>query len=166
MQSYHNIILTNDKNPDQILEIESALDSMVPSFLYTNNLSAQKNPKLSKSAKLFGGNKYLFYLVDDKIYVDIHHIISNLTNDSLTNQKIFRDFSEEISFPIWCPKQNKLVRRELIDYSTMTKMILSHQCDFSDTFRLECVCSMYIIYIFMELMIYCMILLRISRETY
>jgi hypothetical protein len=133
-----------------ILSIETIMDEQIPIFIRNKNNEIAANINISNiytdldrhiSRKIFMyySNTYLYYIIDNKYYVDISHIISNLINYSGDYNKIFNDFSEYICHSIWTIKQDcTYVRRELIDLNTMGRLILKFNTEFSKIFRHEC----------------------------
>ena len=137
-------------DPHLINAIESKLDQSVAKFMIDADTIIASNIKqtniiddflkpLKRFAYIFGNNYYLFYQIDNKIYVDIQHVISNLGLCLDEYKHKYHDFSEFITNSLWDVRfDGTLVRRELIDFHTMGRLILSVDSEFTRTFRLQC----------------------------
>lgn len=153
-------IYPNRINDSDIFLLETFLDNQVPLFISNknnemfsniNNESDKKN--IVKKVSKFDSNIYLYYYVDKKYYVDINHIISNLTNNDEEYKNVFREFSEYICQSIWTPKENgKFIKRELIDLQTMGRIILKFNGKFSSLFMYECMFHL----IFLQCFLFCL----------
>ncbi|AYV85447.1 MAG: hypothetical protein Satyrvirus17_7 [Satyrvirus sp.] len=143
--------------PEKNYLIESLLDLRVPFFAQTLS-PINEIPKTfemsivcDKYSRIFLSNVYLYYQINDKPHVDIDHIISNTTSDKEIYQRIFNDFSNDISILLWTTKPDGSLKiRKMVDLKIMTKMILSiHNiisCQFTKTFIIEFVLIFYVIY--------------------
>lgn len=152
------------KNNPILEEIETYLDDMVSEFAnvrtnYADKLVNAENIKLDlilqlapkKSVFIFHSSYLFYYQFDNKLYVDIDHIISALVKsanlDDDNYYKLFRNFSYKICFSCWVKSNGTCgyKKRDLIDIITAAKMITSVDCDFSKMFLLQCV--LYMIFI-------------------
>jgi hypothetical protein len=110
-------------NQASLLLIENYLDNQI--------LSTSKPSNEKKSSLVFFSNIYLYYHINNHIYVDINHIIANMTANPYQFQIIYDKFR-------WMICYTTEQKRSLIDIPSMTKIILSQNCPFSRRFKLEC----------------------------
>ena len=120
--------------------IEQYLDNQVPHRVQqridlgpSTIICQQKRSVLN-----FISNTYLYYHINNRMYVDINHIISSLISSPCYFRCTYRKFADKIRHTIWTlDADNILVKRDLIDIKTMVEIILSQNCLFSTRFKLE-----------------------------
>jgi len=103
---------------------------------------------LNKTAFIFFSNIYLYYHLNDQIYVDIEHIVSNLVSTEQQKNQIMRNYRDLIRHQFLVMSSNgRANQRNLIDIETMARIILSFNNPMSRRFLLECKFYLMIIYV-------------------
>lgn len=107
---------------DTVLLIESYLDKLAKINIF------EKGEHVKKHAFVFNTNMYVYYEINNKLYVDVNHITA-----SMNSTDIF---------------EKELIDRDLIDINTMGSIIISYDCDFQKNFKKELMTYLIIIYLF------------------
>lgn len=157
MISYIMDLIDYTIDPRLVLIAEAYLDNLIPQDILTavdqlilnlniNNIYYDLIYPISKSVSIFGSNCYVYYIINNKYYVDINHIISCMTTSADQYKELFYNYSEYIYTSIWdIGLHGKPFYRELIDLNTMGRLILSYNCLFSQLFIYECLLYLFII---------------------
>ncbi|QGR54397.1 hypothetical protein [Moumouvirus maliensis] len=90
----------------------------------------------SKKYFLYKNYYFVIYIINDKYYFDIQHIISVLNLQESYVKKKYNEFSDNIRHYIWHKnKYDGYILRELISERTMYKIVLSSNSKFSKSFK-------------------------------
>lgn len=131
--------------------IETRLDATVPRFILNKYILSEKDniikimtdlfTYIDKISYSFDSNVYLFYKINGKLYLDLNHVISWLIDfpNKTEYLKFYNEYSKNILLSIWTMNSSGLIiKRNLIDTTTMNQMILSRKNNFSITYQKEC----------------------------
>ncbi|BCS83335.1 hypothetical protein QLL95_gp0788 [Cotonvirus japonicus] len=133
---HHEENLMDDMCPDFIRKTSNKLASNIN----TNNIIYDFNIKCDKLVYVFNTNTYIYYKINDKWYVDLNHILSNM---NLSDDKFIyynNKFFNYTKICIWMIKNNgTYILRDLLNLESMCAIILSFDCEFSRNFKLECI---------------------------
>ncbi|XWV25992.1 hypothetical protein QJ857_gp1088 [Tupanvirus soda lake] len=146
----YNMCYFNTYNDDLITSlVEMTMDQYLPHVIHNDNNTVIANLNndniiwelqrpFKRQVHMFLNNIYLLYVVDNKYYYDINHIITNLITTQSEHQEIYRNFSEYIDKCVYTISPNgRITRRNLVDFITVGKMAINHSCDFSKYFLFE-----------------------------
>ncbi|XWV24751.1 hypothetical protein QJ856_gp1032 [Tupanvirus deep ocean] len=143
--------------------VEMTMDQNLPLFVHNDsnvilsnlnddNIAWELQRPFKRQVHTFFNNIYLFYVINNKYYCDINHIITNLITTQKEHQEIHHDFSEYIDKCIWTQSlSGRITRRNLIDFITVGKMATKYDCEFSKYFLLEFVICLMILYVLIYL---------------
>lgn len=112
--------------------IESKLDSIVP----------YSTQKIELVAHQFQSNFYIYYKIDGCYYSDIDHILSNVTTDSESYERLSKEFGKDVV----CSVRTHGVLRNLIDQQTVGRIVLATDCQYSRVYKVESLMTYLTIY--------------------
>lgn len=134
--------------------IEHELDKNIPNFvpsLFENVIANILQTPPKKCSYIFHTNMYVFYQIAGRYYVDINHVISNLTQKQSQYMETLRVFSNEIVYLVEPNNTNgtndsngtngHARKRYLVSPDTMGRIVLAYKNrpnDFYNTFMMEC----------------------------
>nr|QZX42976.1 hypothetical protein [Mimivirus sp.] len=136
---------------DQLIvnNIENILDSYSPDFIInTSNVIASYIPianivadlinPIQKYIHIICGNTYVYYIIDNCIYVDLCHILSSMIS-SQEYVDLLQKYSPDINLFQWTLKNNgTYIRRQLINMSTLNKIMIQCDNNFSLNYKIGC----------------------------
>lgn len=127
MSNHNDIICTNQYI---INEVEQNLDNKIPDFIIekyktvnNTNIMEYENSILN-----FGNTFFLIYEINNKSYIDIHQLLSNMQN--LTKEQylnMFKNYSDKIEYSFLKEGDNKRIYRELISMEIFYDIMIKNE---------------------------------------
>ncbi|AZL89205.1 hypothetical protein QKC54_gp0631 [Megavirus baoshan] len=136
--------------------IENLLDSYSPDFIINTsnviasnismtNIVADLLYPIKKYIHIVCGNTYIYYIIDNCIYVDLCHILSSVIS-SQEYIDLLQKYSPDINLFQWVLKNNgTYIRRQLINMSTLNKIMMQNNNIFSLNYKIGCLYYMIVI---------------------
>uniref|UniRef100_A0A6G6AA66 Uncharacterized protein n=1 Tax=Borely moumouvirus TaxID=2712067 RepID=A0A6G6AA66_9VIRU len=121
-------------NSQTINKLDDAVNKM--KFLKKDKFREKISKIFLKNYFLYKNYYFVIYMINDKYYFDIQHIISVLNLQESYIKKKYNEFSDNIRHYIWHKnKYDGYILRELISERTMYKIVLSSNSKFSKSFK-------------------------------
>lgn len=134
--------ILDNNSPDFIIETSNIIASNIP---ITNIITDLIN-STQKYVHIICGNIYVYYVINNCIYVDLCHILSSMLFSQEEYINLLQKYSPDINLFQWILKNNgTYIRRQLINMSTLNKIMI--QCNNNFTLNYKIGCLYYVIMI-------------------
>jgi len=146
------IITTTITNDYCVKAIEWLMDKLVPDRIYFSDDTVPVISEYQSRVHMYKSNIWLIYDIGGRSYFDIAHLIANLTENvnAYHNLKYSLDL-DMIPTMIIITKNltGEIIRRELINCSTMARIVMSSDSIFGRNFVEECCFTLMFLYLFL-----------------
>lgn len=127
----------------------------IASLMSPNNIICDLFDPINKKVIILCGNTYVCYIHNNIMYLDLCHILCNMNLNDSDFCSYWREFSPEIEIFKWMIINNKsIIRRQLINFSTVTKIMSKFNNIYSRNYKITLIYShILILYYYYSLLI-------------